>query len=254
VSAPVDLWRYHDLTRRLAAFAVDGGAHLRGDREDVQIVDAEPHLAPDEREHARLAGFLRVFGTRTTSPDDETPSLGLVLEASGMIVVTTQRLIIAAERGASQLGPILPSEIHTFVMPWDLVDSISRPKRTSWQDRLAGARPIEFFCATRVILLSIIPAKRAEIDGREQRVTEDDAMRILVKAAVQHRTTVSPAIDQPRLGALLRGAREIDEGEEIVQLSRSEPGGGTPMHLVGRLVVRREVRHAAAALLLLDDE
>ena len=56
----INLTRFHDLSQRLAAFSTQGGLHLRGDTEDVQIdsKQAEVVLRDGERELARFGGTL----------------------------------------------------------------------------------------------------------------------------------------------------------------------------------------------------
>jgi hypothetical protein len=250
----VDLFRYHDLTERLSAFAVDGGAYLRGDREDVQVVDAEPLMRADEREVARLAGMLQLIGSRTNSESPTVATVGLVLEAAGTVVVTTQRLIVMAVRGMTQLGATGSAEVHMFAFPWDLLDSISMPVRKSFTDRVAGARTIELFSALVFMQLRLTPANQAQIGDRVERIDDDAAFRILTQAAVRHRMKVSPPEDQERLQRLLDKAYRVIEGELTAEITPDDRGSGVPSHLVGRLVAGRGARTRAASLLLLEED
>lgn len=232
----VDLFRYHDLTERLSAFSSDGGAHLRGDREDLIVRDGEPALAAGEVEHARLAGLLQLAGARSTETS-ATPTLGLVLEGVGIIVVTSQRFIVMMSNGVSQLGKADGDEVHTFVLPLDLVTSISMPARKSLTDRLAGGRDIAVFDAMTMLRLQINPMKRAEIGGREVSVTDDDVMRILVEAAVGHRLAVSPPADHARLHHIRQGGLVVEDKETLAWITAPDVDGFPP-HLVGRLAER----------------
>ena len=249
----VDLSRYHDLTRRLGAFHTDGGVFLRGDSEDLQIRDAEPAYGAGEEELARVRGVARLIGSRSIPGDADAPSFGLVLEAAAILVLTSERLILMATSGVSQLGRIAGNEIHTFVFPWDLVDIISMPVRATVADRIAGARPITLFSALTFCHLELVPSKQAETRSGIVKVDEDQAMALLVRAAATHRIAVSPAHDHERLRGLVRGRYQREDDEWMAQLTLDEPGADRPAHLKGRLVpsaglVRR--RHAAALLLL----
>lgn len=236
MSEPIDLFCYHDLTKRLSSFAADGGAYLRGDREDLVVRDGEPTLAPGEVEHARVAGVLQLVGARSTETS-ATPTLGLVLEGAGIVIVTSHRFIVMMSKGISQIGHTDGQEVHTFVLPLDLVSSIAMAAKKSLTDRLAGGRDIEVLDLMTVTRLMINPVKRAEIGGREVAVTDEDVMRILVEAAVGHRLSVSPIEDHARLDRVRRGERER-EGNELVAWITSSDSADVPPHLVGRLVER----------------
>ena len=232
----VDLSRYHDLTQRLAAYSIDGGEFLRGDREDVQVEDAEPVLADGEREVARVVGAFKLVGSRTTKSDSE-PSVGLVMDGLATLVITSHRILaMAIKGGATQLGPLDGSEVHTFALPWDLVDLISMPARKSFTDRIAGARTITIFSSLVFVHLSLTPSKHAEIDGRAQPVTDDAVMDLLTRAAANHRLTVSPAEDHPRLRRLLEGHYNIEDNEKHAEITADQRETDLPSHLIGRVV------------------
>lgn len=256
MSDEVDLFRYHDLTHRLAVHSLAGGAHLRGDVEDLQIVGGAPALADGEREHARLTGAVLLAGPRTSAADRLAPALGLVLQCGGTLVVTSHRLILLALRGATQLGQIGTGEVHTFVLPWDLVDRISMPTQRSLTHRIAGGRPIALFSAAVLIHLSLTPSKQAEVGQRIRTVSEDDVLRILCAAAARHRMTVSPPEDHDRLQRIVDGNYRYRDGEKVAELT-PDGGGPLPSHLTGRLVMADGLtgaRREAATLLLLQDD
>ena len=227
-TSDVDLFRYHDLTQRLAAFATEGGRHLRGDSEDVQIDPdaAEVALHDGERELARLGGALRVSGSRKTSLADAQASLGPVIDGGGIILVTTERLVIMGLQGTSQLGPIAAGELHTLAVPWGLVDSVAIPARRSLASRIAGARTVELFGTAVAVMVHLVPAKEAEIDGRAQPVTDEEVMRFLARAGATYRLSTGPASDRDRLQAIRDGRFEINEGDRIAVLVPD--GGGAP--------------------------
>lgn len=233
----INMFRFHDLTDRLAAFSTEGGVHLRGDTEDVKIEadDAEVALHECERELARFGGVVRLVGPRKTSPSDDEPSLGLVVEGAGVVLVTTERLVLMATHGASQLGQITDGELHTFALPWDLVDGIVIADKRSLSDRVAGARTVEIFGATTMFSFNLTPAKQAEIDGRVQPITDEEVMAFLARAGATHRLSVSPVSEQARLEAIVDGRFELDDGERVAVLTADTPGEDLPPHLRGRV-------------------
>jgi hypothetical protein len=249
----VDLYRYHDLSQRLAAYSPAGGGYLSGDREDLTVVDGEPVLSAGEVEHCRVAGVVQLFGSRATDAP-EPATLGLVLEGAGIIIVTSTRLIVMLTHGSSLLGEANEREVHTFVLPWDLVTSIAMPAKRSVADRVAGARTIELLAVLVAARLTISPAKRAEVGGREVRVGEDEVLRLLVGAGTSHRISVSPPEERARLEAIRAGARDRSDGKLVAWLDPPE-SDDIPPHLEGRLVQRnpeasggvRELTHVEEA-------
>jgi hypothetical protein len=234
-SDQIDLSRYHDLTKRLAAFSTDGGQHLRGDIEDLEISDAEPLYEAGEEEIARIAGVTELIGPRSIPGVSPDPSLGLVAKGAGMLILTNRRAIVMFQHpGTTQLGQLDGNEVHTFVLPWDLVDSISMPARKSLADRIAGARTIEIYVLTVGSVLKIMPVAR-ERDGETVKLREEDAMSLLARTAATHRLSVSPSSEHARLRALLDGSFAVSEGELIANITDEETSG-VPVHLVGRLV------------------
>jgi hypothetical protein len=234
----LDLFRYHDLTTRLAAFSTDGGALLRGDDEDLQISDAEPLYGPGEEELARIAGAVELVGSRSIPDVNADASLGLVAKGAGLLVITNKRAIVMFQHpGTTQLGQLNDSEVHTFVLPWDLVDSISMPARKSFADRIAGARTIEIYALMIASVLKIMPVARQLKDGQTGKLHEEEAMALLVRAAAAHRLSVSPATDRSRLRTLLDGSFPITDGELVANIT-DEQTSGVPAHLVGRLIER----------------
>ena len=155
-----------------------------------------------------------------------------------------------AARGASQLGRLDGPEVHTFVLPWDLVDLITLPVNTT----IAGARTIERFSALTGTILKLMPLKQVEIGGRRVAREEADILRILVDAAVRHRITVSPESDHPRLQRLLNGGYRVEDGETVAEGSNQDRDGAVPIHLAGRLVATAQARARVAALLPLDGD
>jgi hypothetical protein len=164
--------------------------------------------------------------------------LGLVFGGPAALIVTSQRLIVMGIGGVSQLGRIADDEVHTFVLPWDLVTSIEMPAKKSLLDRVAGNRTIALFDAMTFIRLELTPQKRAEVAGAEVRVSDDDVMGLLTSAAVEHRITVSPAKEHARLQEILAGRLEIADGEKVAWLTSADTTD-VPAHLVGRLVERK---------------
>lgn len=235
----VDLHRYVDLTARLAAFSTDGGAHLAGDAEDLRIVDGDVALRPGEQEQTRVAGVVELIGSRSTSESRE-PSLGLVMHGAGTLVVTDERIIVMLLKGVSQLGTVDNDDrVHTLVLPWDLVDTLSIPVKRRMQDRIAGSRTIMITSITTFTTLNLVPANRAQVAGLERKVRDDDVMDLLVHAGVTARLARSPSSDHGRLHEVLGGRHEIDDGERVVWLSPAGESDELPPHLVGRLVERR---------------
>jgi hypothetical protein len=239
MTSSIDLFRYHDLTERLAAYSTDGGQHLRGDREDLSIQDAEPALHPGEVELGRVGGAVRLVGSRTVADSRDGPSLGLVLEAGATLVVTSVRLIVLATHGVSQLGATNDDEVHTFVFPWDLVDTIAMPARRSIGDRIAGNRTIEISCLSVIVSLQLTPAKQAEISGQRRAIKDDEVMDFLVRAAVAHRRTVSPPEDHRRLEVVEGGRYAVADGERTAWITDPD-SSGLPLHLVSRILERRD--------------
>jgi hypothetical protein len=250
LKSKLDLFDYHDLTTRLAAFAVDGGRLLRGNPDVLAIIDAEPVMAAGESERLRLAGTVRLIGPRSTR-SVATPELGRVLEGVGVLVVTTHRLIVMASQGVSQLGPIA-HEAHCFVLPMDLIDSISIPARKSVVERISGARTITVASLLTAVLLELVPAPKAEIAGRPRPIGDDEAMRLLVHAVVTHRMSVSRVEDAARLRAVRDGRYNLEDGTLTAVVTPDETRD-VPPHLIGRLVGHRSARRDArdrATLLL----
>lgn len=235
---PVDLFRYHDLTTRLSAFATDGGAYLRGDDEDLVVSDGEPAMREGESEIARIAGITQLIGSRSTGPDGE-PSLGLVAEGGASTVVTSERLIMQLSQGASQLGTLDGREVHCFVLPWDLVSSISLPAKRSFSDRVAGARTISIASDLLFAQLTIKPFKRAQIGGKEVSMSDVQIADLLAREAAEHRLTVGPPDEHERLRAVANGAREVHDGDAVAWITDAH-SSGVPSHLIGRLVERDE--------------
>jgi hypothetical protein len=234
----VDLFRYHDLTRRLAAFATDGGAHLRGDTEDLQISDAEPLYGAEEKEVARIAGVVELVGPRSVSGVASNASLGLVGRGAGMLILTNERVIVMFQHpGTTQLGQLDGSAVHTFVLPWDLVDSISMPVRKSIKDRVAGARTIEIYALLIASVLRIMPVARQLEDDQSGKLREEDAIALLTRTVATHRMSVSPPSEQARLRRLLEEPFRVADGELVAQIT-DEDTSGIPAHLTGRLVER----------------
>jgi len=246
----VDFFRYHDLTQRLAAFD-EHGDHLAGDRDELEIVDGEPRYEPGEEEVFRAAGAIRLHGSRSTRVSAD-PSIGLVLEGGGVIVVTTERLIVMCARGGSQLGSISEGRVHTFVFPWDLVDTIVMPARKSVGDRIAGARTINFFSGATIVYLDLTPLRKSEVRGHVEDVDEERLLKMFVRAGARNRLLVSPASDHARLQQLVQGSLRIEDDELIGQLTPDHAPEDLPAHLVGRIRLALDARQAAAAALLLS--
>jgi hypothetical protein len=235
---PVDLFRYNDLTRRLAAFTTDGGAHLCGDTEDLQISDGEPLYGAGEEEVARIAGAVELVGPRSVPGVASNASLGLVGSGAGMLILTTKRVIVMFQHpGTTQLGQLDGSAVHTFVLPWDLVDSISMPARKSLKDRVAGARTIEIYALLVASVLRIMPVARQLEDDQTGKLREEDAIALLARTAATHRISVSPPSDQSRLRRLLEEPFPVVDGEVVAHIS-DENTHDLPAHLAGRLVER----------------
>ena len=232
----VDLFRYHDLTKRLGVFSTDGGSHLRGDAEDLQISEAEPSYRAGEGELARIAGATELIGPRSIPGIDSTPSLGLVASGAGMLVLTNQRLIVMfQEPGTTQFGQLDGSAVHTFVLPWDLVDTISMPSRKTLKDRVAGGRMITIYALLIGTVLRIMPIAREFEKGQTGKLKEEDALALLAHAAAANRILVSPPTHHPRLRAILAGSFSSADGEVLAHITDEETNG-VPAHLVERLV------------------
>jgi hypothetical protein len=235
----IDLFRYHDLTKRLAAFSTEGGDFLRGDEEDLQVSEGEPRYGDGEEEKARIAGIVTLVGSRSTSKDDQSPSLGLVAQGPALVIITSERLILMFRHGsASQLGSVDTREVHTFVLPWDLIDSIAIPQRKSMTDRIAGTRTLEVYSAGTGCMVKIAPRFR-EVEGRTEKLKDDDAMALLVSSAVTHRISVSPSTSHARLHRLLDGSFSLDDDGDLIAYITDPETADIPEHLVGRLVERR---------------
>ena len=232
----IDLFRYHDLTQRLSEYSRVTAEHLRGDTEDVRIVDSEPAMLLGETERCRVAGALTVTGPRSTGDGDDA-TLGLVLNGASMIVVTDQRLIISVLSGATQLGEVDDSVLHMMAFPWDLVDLIEMPARKSIADRIAGGRTIRLSCLMVPVAFELSPVKRVEIDGREHRMTDLDVFHRVVDVAADARRAVAPASEHSRLDALKRHDFVVEDGDWVAWIT-DEDSKDTPAHLEGRLVER----------------
>ena len=233
-SGMIDYRRYHDLTERLAAFSAHGGQHLRGDREDLQVADGEPVYSGEEQERARIVGPLAISGPRSIG-DRDGASFGLVLEGPATVVLTTERLIVMAFDGASQLGPVAAAEVHTFVLPWDLVDAVSMPAKKTLGDRVAGGRTIQLAATGLIANVSVAPLKKVLIHDEERRLSDDEVMSLIVRTAVEHRLSVSPANDHQRLRAMSEGRYQFEGGERVAYITDPDETD-VPAHLVGRLV------------------
>lgn len=231
----LDLARYQDWTQCLAVFSTNGGEHVRGSVDDLQINDAEPVLGEREEERARLFAVVKLAGSRTTAQNSAEPSFGVVVDGAGTVVVTTERLIVMVTQGESQLGTVAQGEAHTFTLPWDLVTTLTIPARKSLADRIAGGRDITLFSNITFSQVSLNPVKKAEINGATQPITDDGVMNLLVQVAVENRLATSPAADHARLQAVQQGRYEL-EGKDRVAWIDDPDGPALPAHLVGRVV------------------
>ena len=100
-------------------------------------------------------------------------------------------------------------------------------------DRVAGGRTIQIVAANLLTSVSVAPLKKVLIHDQECRLTDDEVM----STAAEHRVSVSPANDHPRLRAMLDGHYELEDGDRVAYLSDPD-GTDTPTNhnLVGRLV------------------
>ncbi|HMS71739.1 MAG TPA: hypothetical protein PKB03_01775 [Baekduia sp.] len=247
---------YHDLAQRLSVWATDGGRWLRGDRHDLRVAaHGDFELAPDERELQRIAAVVLLVGPFQSRGESEA-SLGAVMEAAATLIVTSERLIVVAVGGATALGTIRSErEIHTFVLPWDLVDLIQTGD-------LAGDRTVDLYCAHVQISLILMPHFKEGTGSRyrdRDPLDAGEAFSLLSSAAATHRLAVCPPSERARLEALKAGCAEIEHGERTAAITRDHPRRIVPPHLRGRLVghdgepLADPMRHrAAAALLLLE--
>lgn len=229
----IDLTRYHDLTSRLASFSSNGGTFLRGDREDLTVIDGEPALSSDETELVRIGGLVNVVGPRSTRASTAA-TLGLVCEGVGVVLVTSERLVLMLSSGASQLGKAGDGEVHAFVLPFDLVDAVSIPHKRSLRDRVAGGRAFLVYATIIGLGLKIEPAKRVEIRGRTEPMSDERIADLVIRAVVEHRIRHSPTSDRDRLLGVRDGQRTLEGGDSVARISGEEVDG-IPPHLHGRL-------------------
>lgn len=234
VGKSIDLRRYHNLSERISVYSVDGGALVRGSGEDVRVEDGEPALESAEEERFRLAGHAQLIGPRTDGGGDVT--LGLAANGRATFVVTTDRIItMFLHPGQTVDGSISADEVHVFVFPWDLIDSLSMPKKKKMADRIAGNRTIDLFAGTIMVSLRIVPLAQEGNGGSTLKIADDEALRILTQVAARHRLSVSPESEHGRLENLLKGEVSVSD-DEFVAAVTDEDTTDIPTHLLGRLV------------------
>jgi hypothetical protein len=221
----IDLWRYHDLGERISVYSTNGGALLRGAGDDVRIEDGEPVLEAGEEERFRLAGFARLIGAQ-----------GLTAEGPATFVVTTDRIITMFLHPAETTRGKIPSdEVHLFVLPWDLVDSIDMPQKKGMADRIAGNRTIQLMVLAVLATLQMVPRVRQGEDGSPVKVGDKDVLVDLTQVAATHRLSVSPESEHERLQPLMDGDIPVHDGEFTAWVTDKD-SADVPIHLVGRLV------------------
>ncbi len=227
----IDLSRYHKLEDRLTIFAVNGNEVERvGDSDDLQIADGEPVMVHSEEEIGRIFGNVKVISVGSADGKIH------VVDGVAVVVITSERMILMVTGGRTAMAPVESGMVHTIALPWDLIDSVSMPARKSISDRVAGGRTIEIFSASGGFGLHLIPRFKESAASDKEKISDEDAMVLIVGALSKHRRRYLPPDKLDHLDRFDRGDFPTEDGELMAEVSLTDPNEDLPVHLVGRVV------------------
>lgn len=225
-ASSVDPTAYRDLRRVSWRIRPGAGAPTRHDPLGVSFHGKHPVTDREERAIDRFGGVATLSGERS----DQTGralGIGLVAQGAGDVLMTTDRLIVSIWSGESIHGALDErSALFVFGLPWELVDSVSRPVKTTFSDRLAGGSSVTLMNFTTAIMnLEILPASRFADPPRSRPIAKlkaEEAMSVIVRAAVSSRRATAVGSEIARLDSVGSGACDIEDGEFISWITQPD--------------------------------